>query len=169
MAFINASVTLRSWLIESSTRFLTSSCCIAFSVETSYGRSLWKREIINKAYRCRKRLQFKAGVNCIWYHITGWLLTWRAQAHFEICWNFRLKVKNKNLIYEFRNVITFSSDIVCPQLDGEITLNIVFGLAVALHRSIYPSSRRIKMLGRSNSSRCPHNPLRISGSRKVNK
>ena len=54
-----------------------------------------------------------------------------------------------------------------PELDGEITLKILVGLALASQQSICPLLQRIGMLGGSNSSCCPRDPPRISGSRKL--
>ena len=45
-----------------------------------------------------------------------------------------------------------------PELNGYITLRILVNLALASHQSIYPSSRRIEMLGGFNLSSCLRDP-----------
>ena len=56
---------------------------------------------------------------------------------------------------------------IWSKLDGEITLTILVGLALASQPNIYPLLQRIKILGGSNSSCCSRDPPRISRSRKV--
>ena len=45
-----------------------------------------------------------------------------------------------------------------PELGGEMTLQILVGIALVSHQSMYPLSQRIEMLGGSNSSSCPRDP-----------
>ena len=53
-----------------------------------------------------------------------------------------------------------------PKLDGEITLKILIGLALASQPNIHPLLLRIEMLGSSNSSCCSRDLPKISRSRK---
>ena len=47
---------------------------------------------------------------------------------------------------------------VVPQLYINITLKVLLGLALKSHQSIQPLSRKIEMLGGSNSNCCPYDP-----------
>ena len=85
---------------------------------------------------------------------------------YKTIWLFTKFYLPKNLIKLFQKLRTlifyFLKNLnvleTIPERDGEITLKMLVGLALASHQSIYPSPQKIEMLGGSTLSSCPHDP-----------